>query len=359
MVGLLQKWLHSIHQYSSGDKKKPRILFILQTYPQLSQTYIKSEISALLDNFDIEIIATSVPNFPDSDHQPFHHIEEIKKILKVARKFKPSVIHGHYLVNAEVVAEVANRLGKPFTIRAHSFDAIKSNENDPVPKHILNLKKVINSDACLGVLAFPFSRKLLEGDGGILPEKIIDAPPVVDFHKFYNRQKNQNDVMNTGACLPKKQMQDFIHLASDVPTRKFNLYAIGYDTQVIVALNEEKGHVANIINSVPFSEMPSVYKQHGWIVYTASSKLRTVGWPMAIAEAQASGVVACMANIRPDIHDYLGDSAHIYNDIKEMIEVLKAPPDQLKREMGFENARQYDINDKIHLLTDLWEPHLN
>jgi len=359
---MLQKISNLFSQKNAHNKiihsHKPRILYLVKNYPQLSQTYIKSEINAVLKDFDVKIISTSTPNFPDNEHHPYDHIAETKKIIKAARKFNPCIVHGHYLVNANIIADVANGLQKPFTIRAHSFDAIKPANADSIPAHILKLKDIINSDLCLGILSFPFTRHFLENDAGINAQKIIDCPPVVDFHKFYNQQKNGTEVMNTGASIPKKRMQDFIKLATIVPDRVFNLYAIGHGVDDMIKLNKENGNALNVVKPIPFSQMPSAYKKHGWIVYTACKELKTVGWPMALAEAQASGVVACMANIRQDINDYLGQSGYIYSDIEEMASILSSPPDQSMREMGFDNARRFDINDHKHLLTDLWQPHL-
>ena len=57
-----------------------RILYIVKNYPQLSQTYIKSEINAIKDEFEIKIVATSVPNLTDSEYLPYQKISDEKEI---------------------------------------------------------------------------------------------------------------------------------------------------------------------------------------------------------------------------------------------------------------------------------------
>ncbi len=80
----------------------------------------------------------------------------------------------------------------------------------------------------------------------------------------------------------------------------------------------------------------------------------TVGWPMAIAEAQASGVGVCMPRIRPDLVEYVGPGV-IYDSIEELYPIVSGPvPDEM-REAGFEHARRSDIAEHKHLLTDLWD----
>jgi hypothetical protein len=38
-------------------------------------------------------------------------------------------------------------------------------------------------------------------------------------------------IMNVGACIPKKKMEDFIELGTLAPKLQFNLYALGYNVE--------------------------------------------------------------------------------------------------------------------------------
>jgi hypothetical protein len=73
-----------------------------------------------------------------------------------------------------------------------------------------------------------------------------------------------------------------------------------------------------------------------------------------VAEAQASGVGVCMAGVRPDLKDYVGDCGFIYDSIDEAAKIVSQPFPQEMRERGFEWARRCDVKRHIHLLTDLW-----
>ena len=46
---------------------KPRVLYVLWTFPQLSQTYIKNEIEALTDKYDINVFTAQEPDFVTMD----------------------------------------------------------------------------------------------------------------------------------------------------------------------------------------------------------------------------------------------------------------------------------------------------
>jgi hypothetical protein len=105
--------------------------------------------------------------------------------------------------------------------------------------------------------------------------------------------------------------------------------------------------------------MPAEYKKHRWLVYTGDFDYPMLGWPMAIAEAQAAGVGVCIPNLRPDLAQYVGEGAGVlYDSIDELPGVVDGPlPDEI-RERGFEQARRSDIEEHKHLLTGLWEDAL-
>ncbi|MGB3655588.1 MAG: hypothetical protein WBA41_30870, partial [Rivularia sp. (in: cyanobacteria)] len=229
--------------------------------------------------------------------------------------------------------------------------------NTPQFKKVAHIKANlhrINHELCLGVLAFPFARQYLEAYG-VRPEKIIDCFPVVNYELFHDKSANGDAIMNTGAVIPKKKMEDYIKLSTLVPEKQFNLYALGYRVDELKSVNESKGNPVNITLPIEPNEMSPQYKKHQWLVYTADFTLATVGWPMAVAEAQAAGVGVCMPNIRPDIKEYVGEAGFIYNSIEEMVDIIKKPVPKDIREAGFLQAKKSDIQEHKHLLTNLWD----
>jgi hypothetical protein len=93
------------------------------------------------------------------------------------------------------------------------------------------------------------------------------------------------------------------------------------------------------IPPIELEEMPAQYKKHRWLVYTAAPG-GNVGWPLAIAEAQASGVGVCMANIRPDLREYAGPTAFLYDSLDEVVELIHQPVPEETRQSGFEQAKK-------------------
>lgn len=194
-------------------------------------------------------------------------------------------------------------------VRSHSFDIL----GEPTEK-FEESAKFINSSYCAGVLGFPSLLPRLEA-AGIKREKLIASYPLIAYDRFFDRSENGDGIMNVGACIPKKKMEDFVHLAADMPDLKFDLYAMGYQRDDIEKLNGDLGSPVNMIAPVEPRMMPAEYKKHRWLVYTGTRKIPTVGWPPAVAEAQASGVGICMKRVRPDLEDYVGGGGYLFDHI--------------------------------------------
>lgn len=320
---------------------KPRVLLFASEYPQISQTYVLSEIEALGDGFEILVVTRSLANLPCRRHGRFVHARDYDQVVQILRDFGPHVLHAHYVTFAPLLARLSAHEGVPYTIRAHSFDAMADGPPIPIGEH------------CRGVLAFPFTRGNLVARG-VPDDRIVDSFPVVRVSRFHDTSPNGDGVLNVGACQPKKDFASYVDLAAQMPGERFDLYAIGYDFDQIDAYNASRGTPVRVHRAAQPDEMPPIYKQHRWLVYTACRKLATVGWPIAVAEAQASGVGVCVPNLRPDLRDYLGGAGFVYDSIDELPAILSQPvPDEM-RARGFEVARRSDIDVHKSALLSLW-----
>jgi len=336
---------------------KRRVVVFVSTYPQISETYIKNEVDALAQTCEVEIVAFAPGNFPYRSRRP--HIvvtgENQLNVLDYLCRFRPDALHGHYLNQVRPVAEFARRLQVPFTIRAHSLDVLNPRRTRPqdAGEAIRPLAETVRSENCRGVLCFPFMRERLAGFG-FAPEKLVSCNPIVDVQRFRNAERNGTAVMNVGAAIPKKNMGEFIALSRLVPQREFNAYALGYLTREIAEYNGTSGGRVQFIPPVDPEDMPPEYKKHAWLVYTADRAEASVGWPMALIEAMASGVAVCMQNIRPDLRDYVGDAGYLFETAGELAQRISNDPSAAERERGFAWAEQFDFRRELSLLTDLW-----
>lgn len=345
------------------------VLYVLKAYPEISQTYIRTEIDAVSCDHDVRIVAWREGRVPYRNHRPYEIVDpvELRQIVEEAR---PDVLHTHYLTQLATVGPLAERTSTPFTVRSHSYDTLSLrapsrrrrvhkvlHPRAPAHRKVAGLRSALRwtrHELCLGVLAFPFARPLLV-EAGVPEDKIVDCFPVVDVRAFADEGPNGDGVMNVGAASEKKRMGDFLTLAGMVRSRPFRLYAVGYRSAELRDEIRRRRAPVDIEDHVEPEDMPAEYKRHQWLVYTADPVLATVGWPMAIAEAQASGVGVCVPRLRPDMADYVGSGGILYDDVRELAEVVAGDVSPAMREAGFEQARRSDIRTHEALLTQLWD----
>ena len=327
---------------------KLKVLCLVKNYPTLSETYKESEFRALSQDYDLKIASFGGSFAPYSSHLPFQRVEKKEEVRQVLADFRPDIIHGHYLHSTKLLHNAAELSGCRYTVRTHSFDILGRDE-DFIREHA----PFVNADRCAGLLAFPFLRETLVR-GGVRDDKIVDAWPVIDFDRFHDPSPNGDLVMNTGACIPKKNMNSFVDLGRMTPELDFHMYPIGYHAPLLVAYNKEAGEPVTIHNTVEPHEMPPIYKRHRWMVYTGDPDLPTIGWPLSIAEAQASGVGVLVQRVREDLHEYVGPGGYVYDTLEEAREIIRGPFPEAAREASFDHARKSDIRANLHRLTDLW-----
>ena len=325
-----------------------RILYVIQEYPLISQTYMKVELERVVRHHEVRIVAFDEAHVSYQRHQPYTLLDDTKPLSvdQLVGDFAPDRLHAHYIISAPLLAWAAKQLGVPFTIRAHSFDVLDGHCADG------KIVEALNHSLCRGVLCFPFTVPILR-EAGVSPAKLVPCWPVVDVKRFADHGPNGDRVMNVGACIPKKGMRQYLELARRMPDVRFDLYALGYMVDEMRRLNDALATPVSIVDPVEPEAMPAEYKQHRWLVYTASPKHSSVGWPMAIAEAQAAGVGVLMQNVRPDLADYVGPG-FLFDRIEEVERLIRGPVPEDRREAGFVHAMRSDVDGHIGLLYDLW-----
>ena len=325
-----------------------KILYILHRYPQISETYMETEMRALDGRFDMRILSTGKPDLLYQHHHPYMLTENVPAMIAAAREFAPDVIHCHYTLMIPAVYQVARALDVPFTVRTHSFDVF-----GPAAPKLVHYQQAVGSSLCAGVLGFPPTLRRFEKAGWDM-RKVRDCYPIIEYDWFYDRSANGKAIMNVGACIPKKKMEDFVQLGAQCPGRELNLYALGYYKGRIEELNDSMGRPINVKPPIEPRLMPAEYKKHEWLVYTGTPKLPTVGWPLAVAEAQASGVGVCIQRVRPDLEEYLGCAGYLFDTVDEAAAIIANPVPAEMRETGFRQAAKSDIHAHIDLLVEMW-----
>jgi hypothetical protein len=353
-----------------APERRPRVMYLLADYPALSETYVRVEIDAVRRDHDVAIVATMEPPVTYEGHHPYVVERDVARTCELVEEFRPDVLHSHWLVEARRVRAVARRTGVPFTVRTHSFDTQWTGWRNTAlrapgglgrraaPDQFRVGADATRDDLCIGVIGFPFVQHRL-ARLGVQESKLRPCPPVVDVDRFLDRSPNGDGVMGCGPVQHKRTLADFFAIAAGAGDRPVRLYAIDSIEKSAEALareHPEAGGRVELTPPVDHTEMPREYKRHEWFVRTGDPRRRRMGWPASIAEAQASGVGVCIADMGPDLDDYVGPAGFRYRSVAEARDIVSRPFPEELRELGFEHAQQSDVNRHLHVLTDLWEP---
>jgi hypothetical protein len=333
-----------------------KILLLYKGYPRISHGYQIEESVEINKNHQIMIISFEWELFTKCDkHLPYIYNSPIKEINNI-KKFKPDIIHSHYLDTIDVCVQLSNILQIPFTIKSHSFDILKNNYGES-KKYI----KIINdTKLCLKIIVFPeFFETLIKM--GVKEPKLLSMYPIIDTDKFINLEiENGPHIMSGGAFLPKKNIKGFILLSKKIkekyPEKQISYYSVMenksyYDE--ILKFNKINNEPVKFITVQP-EEMPLEYKKHQWLIYSACSKEKTVGNPLMVAEAQASGVGVIMYKLRDTLRGYITENGYLYNTDEEVLEIISNNFDPEKRIKATEMSKRYDKTEQIKLIENTW-----
>jgi hypothetical protein len=330
------------------------LLLIYQGYPRLSQTYQIDEATILSNYFNVLIVSLSWPVYTECTENilPYKFAHKIEDVEKDIDQFKPHIIHGHFLNNSSMYLKLAKKHKVKFSIRTHSFDILTSDSN------LLQSKDDINSEWCSCIITFPpFKEKLTKL--GFNPNKIITSFPSIYIERYFDTSpQKSNNIISGGAFLPKKNIKGFIDLAYRIKKEikenvNIKYYSVPEERTFynsIIKYNESLGNPVEFITDIQPSKMINEYKNAKWLIYGACPKLKTVGYPLMVCEAQASGVGVLMYDLRDDFKLLLHDSGYLYKTEDEVLNIITGDFPEEKRNKGFELSKRYDINNNIQEL---------
>lgn len=353
--------MFSINGPLASPGHSPRVLLVTRCSIAAGPSCIKNEFEALETSYAVTVAVRDRA-------APVE--EELERLEAVAREARADILHTHYLGEIAFIARLAELTGLPFTVRTHSTDTTALQPRGlmlrlrqlmqmeaPLERRpeFLNVVRAVHSERCLGVLALPCARPWL-ARAGLPQDKLIDCFPAMRFRAFHDRSPNGDAIMNIGLAGSRKARPDFMRLAAAMQGAKFDLYADAEHLPRLARRNSDLRAGVDLFELPPSEQRPAEYKAHRWLVYTGDSDLPALGWPVAIAEAQAAGVGVCMPRLRPDLAEYVGEGAGVlYDTIDELPGIVAGSVPEEMRERGFRQARKSDIEQHLHCLTDLWD----
>jgi len=285
-----------------------KVLYVLSSYPQLSESYIEYELRKMCDfGFEIEVWRMQKP------HSPYHsdikvHNEDLREVIS---KIKPDLIHIHWLGLAKTILPFIDDLNIPTTIRAHSFDTTKKSIR------FCSKRSSVKKIYCFPQHFDDFNSAKLKIQNTVFDTKIFKP----------HNNKNKRLVVRGGSALPSKSLPFFIHLAKELPEFKFIL--------ALVKCNDNDDYINDLKNLATSISSPveirtnltresytELVSEAGIYLHTSEKKLTNIGMPISISEAMATGCYVVASN-NESMKRYIAESGKTYNDMSEAKKIIK------------------------------------
>lgn len=317
---------HNRRVRSRVHRTRPmRVLSHNAMFPLVSETYIHEEMLALEAN-GAEIAFNSVqePRSPLPVEAPtWHDLDE------AVSRFDPDVLVVYWATHAQ--GELANleRVGRPFALRAHSFDF-----------DLDALRAVQQHPLCVGVFAFPHQASQLEAAHPMVPIFTTheDLGRAVREHE---QQGGRRDlVLSVSAGLPKKNwplLFDALDRIGDIDPGHIDPGDIdpgggahlergvvlgrsnGFEEvpDEVEALAQQQASPPFVRVNMPRPEVFAHLARTSVLLYTLAEGER-IGMPMSIIEALRAG--ACVVHPdRDELRHVAGPGFRGYRDVDDIV----------------------------------------
>lgn len=298
--------------------RKPRVLYVVWHYPQLSETYLEGDIRCMRRwGAQVDVWRMIAPASPYPTPVPIHE----GSLAEVVRQVKPDVIHIHWLSFADSQAAMLSELGVPVTIRMHGFDV-----------NAERLSSILAKPWLHAIYAFPAQMRLQQ----VPDQRLKQVPVAFETALFRPRmQKNRRMVIRTGACIPSKDIAFFFRLAKLLPDYRFVFAGVTcneFESYVgtLRELRESLDSPVELMFDVPRDAVAELVAQAGIYVHTIHPPDvefgAPIGMPISIAEAMATGAHILVRDL-PELVDYVGDAGVGYRDLDQAAEIIAATAD--------------------------------
>jgi glycosyltransferase involved in cell wall biosynthesis len=295
-----------------------RVLYVVWHYPQLSETYIETEIRQLRQwGAQIEVWRSEDVASPYPTHTTVHS-GSLREAVAAAQ---PDLIHVHWLSFALGQSEALAAVGLPVTLRLHGFDVTAD-----------ALRAFLDHPWARGVYAFPGQIGLLNAPDG----RIRPLPAAFDTKLFRPcKAKDRRLIVRMGSALKSKDIVFFFDLARRLPEFRFVYagitckFAEAYAEEIRV-LHQRTNSPVEVRFDVPRDEVAALMGRAGIHVHTAcpagAPHATPLGQPVSIAEGMATGAYTLARNA-PEFRDYIGCAGAFYDDLDDAERLVRATLD--------------------------------
>jgi len=289
-----------------------RVLYLLWHYPQLSETYIESEILCM-KRWGVHIEAWSRREVatPYEASVPVHR----GTIAEAIAACRPDLLHVHWTNIAIEEGEQLLASGLPFTVRGHGFEF-----TDKAIQTLLTLP------ALRRAFVFPHQMAGFSGESRLSP-----MAAAFDTSLFQPEpNKDRHLVIRTGAALASKDLELFFDVAKRLPDHHFVMAAVDclgqkpYMNELIKTWQQSNSHAELMLN-VPRDQLAPLVHRAGFYLHTMTPPNMQggtpIGMPISIAEAMATGCHVLVRDVAP-LNSYFGPVGSVYRNAEHAAKLI-------------------------------------
>jgi hypothetical protein len=294
-----------------------RVLYLLWHYPQLSETYIESEILCM-KRWGVHIEAWSRCDVA-TRYEPSVPVHR-GSIAEAIAACRPDLLHVHWTNIAVEEGDALRASGLPFTVRGHGFEF-----TDQAVHKLLTLPGLRRA------FVFPHQAAGFSGE-----PKVTPMPSAFDTAMFHPEpNKDRRLVLRTGAALASKDLELFFEVAKRLPNYRFVLAAVECLNQKpyldkLVQTWKESKTPAELMLNIPRDQLAPLVHRAGFHLHTMTPSDRPggtpIGMPISIAEAMATGAHLLVRNV-PPLNAYFGKVGSVYNNAKHAAKLIAETQD--------------------------------
>jgi len=300
-----------------GLSRPIRVLYLLWHYPQLSETYIESEILCM-KRWGVHIEAWSRRDVA-TRYEPSVPVHQ-GSIAEAIAACQPDILHVHWTNIAVEEGETLRASGLPFTVRGHGFEF-----NNQAIHQLLSLPGLRRA------FVFPHQIK-----GFSAEPKLAPMPSAFDTALFHPEpNKDRRLVIRTGAALASKDLELFFEVAKHLRNHRFVLAVVECVNQKpyldkLVKTWKESNTPAELMINIPRDELAPLVHRAGFYLHTMTPSDHPggtpIGMPISIAEAMATGAHLLVRNV-PPLNSYYGEVGSVYNNAKHAAKLITETQD--------------------------------
>ena len=285
------------------DLKDINIAYVLDSFPEHSQTFVVNEVKWLVDNgYNIYVFCKNHSKPIKLDFfvkiVSFDNYIELEKLLV---NYDINLMHTHFAhpICHEFTYPIAEKLIIPFTFFAHAFDIF-------INKYALinNIDEVSQSNLCKGVFTLSEFHKNYLINHGVPKDKIFITRQATKYeiHDLNIKEGKIKNIVSISRFVEKKGVDDLIRSAKLLEDEdlQFSIYGFGkLENEYRELIDELNCNNISIKGELLPEEVGNVLKENDLLVCPSkvSKNGDMDGFPTVIFEAMGYGIPFITTNV--------------------------------------------------------------